>query len=163
MTSISANDTVKRLDAMIANYVSALEKLPSSQRLSESSLTTVYAMAGALQQSGQLPQASAYFSFLLLYAPTHPDYLCARASCAIQQSDPQMAVDLLSLALYVKPQSCAIALALVDALIATDATDAARHILQQVCRLAQPEDATLLARAELLLQTLTAQAPHAAT
>jgi predicted Zn-dependent protease len=163
MTSISAKDTVKRLDAMIAKYVSDLEKLPSSQRLSESSLSTVYAMACALLQSGQLPQASAYFSFLLLYAPTHPDYLCARASCAIQQSNPQMAVNLLSLALYVKPQSCAIALALVEALVATDATEAARHILQQVRRLALPEDATLLARAELWLQTLTEQALHAAT
>ncbi|MBS7777593.1 hypothetical protein [Acidovorax sp. CCYZU-2555] len=161
MTSTSANDTAHRIDAMVANYVSDLEKLPGSQRLSESSLDTVYAMACALLQSGQVPQARAYFSFLLLYAPTHPDYLCARASCATQEDDPHMAVDLLSLALYVKPESCTIALLLVEALVATGATEAARQILQQVRRLALPADATMLARAELLLQTLTEQAQHA--
>ena len=164
MTSTSANDTATQLDAQVASYVSDLEKLPGSQRLSESSLSTVYAMACTLLQSGQLQQASAYFSFLLLYAPTHPDYLCARASCAIQEDDLPLAVDLLSLALYVKPTSCVIALALAEALVGTGATEGARQLLLLVQRLArQPADAAVLARTELLLKTLaTGQADHAA-
>ena len=121
-------------------------------------------MACTLLQSGQLQQASAYFSFLLLYAPTHPDYLCARASCAIQEDDLPLAVDLLSLALYVKPTSCVIALALAEALVGTGATEGARQLLLLVQRLAcQPADAAVLARTELLLKTLaTGQADHAA-
>lgn len=161
MTSTSANDTATQLDAQVASYVSDLEKLPGSQRLSESSLSTVYAMACTLLQSGQLHQASAYFSFLLLYAPTHPDYLCARASCAIQEDDLPLAVDLLSLALYVKPTSCVIALALAEALVGTGAAEAARQILLLVLRLARPpEDASVLARAELLLHSLNSEQAH---
>lgn len=164
MTTLSTNDTATQLDAMVASYVRDLEKLPGSQRLSESSLATVYSMACALLQSGQAPQASAYFSFLLLYAPTHPDYLCARAGCALQEGDPQLAADLLSLALHVQPESCAIALALAEALVGTGATEGARQLLLLVQRLAcQPADAAVLARTELLLKTLaTGQADHAA-
>ncbi len=156
MTSTSASDTTTRLETMVGNYVSDLESLPSTARLSEASQATVYAMACALLQAGQMSQASAYFSFLLLYAPTHPDYLCAKASCALQDGDPVQAVDLLSLALYVQPESCAIALALAEALISSGATEAARQILRLVRKLAQlPADLTEHTRAGLLLQTLT--------
>ncbi|QKV54383.1 hypothetical protein [Comamonas antarctica] len=165
MTSSHTNDTAHRLASLVACYVGDLEKLPGSQRLSQDSLATVYAMACTLLQSGQLPQASAYFSFLLLYAPTHPDYLCARASCALQEGDPALAMDLLSLALYVKPESCAIALALAEAMVGAGANEGARPLLQQILRLAAlPADATVRARAELRLQTLqTEPASHAAS
>ncbi len=163
MTSVSANETAARLDAMVANYIHALEELPSATRLSEASQATVYAMACALLQSGQVQQASAYLSFLLLYAPTHPDYLCAKASCAMQGGDAHQAVELLSLALYVQPESCAIALALSEALIGSGAGESARQILLLVRKLAQlPADITEHTRAGLLLQTLaTAPHPHA--
>lgn len=162
MTSFTTNDTAQRMASLVAAYVGDLEKLPGSQRLSEESLATVYAMACTLLQSGQLQQASAYFSFLLLYAPTHPDYLCARASCAMQEGEPMLAMDLLSLALYVQPESCAIALALAQAMVGAGVTEGARPLLQQILRLARlPADATAQARAQLLLQALDEPASHA--
>lgn len=165
MTAFYTNDTAHRLASLVAGYVGDLEKLPGSTRLSADSLAAVYAMACTLLQSGQLQQASAYFSFLLLYAPTHPDYLCARASCAMQEGEPQLAMDLLSLALHVQPESCAIALALAEALVGAGAIEAARLLLQQLLRLAQlPADASAQARAELLLQTLNPEpVSHAAS
>ncbi len=164
MSSFTPNDTAHRLSSLVAAYVGDLEKLPGCERLSADSLATVYAMACTLLQSGHLQQAGAYFSFLLLYAPTHPDYLCARASCAMQEGDPLLAMDLLSLALYVKPESCAIALSLAEAMIGAGATESALPLLRQILRLAlEPSDAPLQARAELLLQALDPEpASHAA-
>ena len=158
MTFISVNDTAACLSKMVERYVDDLKKLPSSSRLSETSQATVYAMACSLLQVGKLQQASSYFSFLLLYAPTHPDYLRAKASCAMQSGDPHQAADLLSLALHVEPESCAIALELAEALISLGAATAAQQILLLVRKLANlPSDTTEHARAGLLLQTLTPQ------
>ena len=158
MTSAASSDTITRIDAMVTSYVRDLESLPNATRLSEASQATVYAMACALLQRGQLQQASNYFSFLLLYAPTHPDYLCAKASCAMQSGNPHQAVELLSLALYVQPESCAIALALAEALISAESIHSARQILLLVCKLAQlPAHTAEHMRAGLLLQTLASE------
>ncbi len=152
-------EAAAKFDAMVAGQIRALSELPSASRLSEASQATLYSMACAMLQAGQGPQASAYFSFLLLYAPTRPDYLRSKAQCALRDNDPILATQLLSLALYVEPESRATALALAEALIAADAPGPARELLLQLLRLAQlPADLTELTRAGLLLQALDAHA-----
>lgn len=165
MTSTSVNATVARLDALVADHVRELEQLPSTKRLSEASRATIYAMACAMLQADQLQQASAYLSFLLMYAPTNPDYLRTKAQCAMRNDDPILAMQLLSLALYVEPESRATALALAEALIAANVPEAARELLLMLRRLAQlPADLTEHTRAGLLLQALAStQGQHATT
>lgn len=159
MTPSSANPTAAALEAIIAGQVRELQQLPSANRLSEASQTTLYAMARSMLQAGQWQQASAYLSFLLLYAPTHPDYLCTQAECAMRIGAPTQASQLLALALYVEPESSAIALALAEALIEADAPAVARVLLLQLLRLAKlPADLTEHTRAGLLLQTLDSHA-----
>jgi predicted Zn-dependent protease len=156
---MTANTTTAALDAIIAGQIHELEQLPGANRLEPASQATLYAMACAMLQAGQWQQASAYLSFLLLYAPTHPDYLRTKAQCALRADNPIQATQLLSLALYVQPESCAIALALAEALIEADAPQAARVLLQQLQRLAQlPADLTEHTRAGLMLQALASHA-----
>lgn len=164
MTSFSADDLATAPETPFADYAAAMEQLPASTQFSASSLQTIYAMACNFLQAGQRQRASDYFSFLLNYAPTNPDFLCARAGCAMQADDPALAVELLSLALYVQPESCSIALALAEALVRAGALKTARQMLLLVCRSAElPADAIAQARAELLLQALPSDAaPHAA-
>lgn len=143
------------LDAIIAGQIRELEQLPSANRLAPASQATLYTMACAMLQAGQWQQASAYLSFLLLYAPTHPDYLRTKARCALRAGNPIQATQLLSLALYVQPESTATALALAEALIEADAPEVARVLLLQLRRLAKlPADLAEHARAGLLLQAL---------
>ncbi|WP_159910927.1 hypothetical protein [Pantoea sp. 18069] len=159
MTPSCANAIAAALDAIIAGQIRELQQLPSANRLREASQTTIYAMACAMLQAGQWQQASAYLSFLLLYAPTHPDYLRTKAQCAMRNDDPIQATQLLSLALYVQPESSAIALSLAEALIEADAPEVARELLLQLRRLARlPADLTEHTRAGLLLQALDSHA-----
>lgn len=165
MTNISVDASTHNLECLVATYVNELESLPGVGRLNEASQNAIYGMACALLQSGQLPLASAYFSFLLLYAPTHTDYLRGQAHCAMLDADAARAVELLSLALYIKPESSAIALELAESLISAKAPVTARNILLMVRKLAVlPTDIIEHTRAGLLLQGLPAdQDMHAAT
>jgi predicted Zn-dependent protease len=156
MTSTAA----AALDAIIAGQIRELEQLPSANRLEPASQATLYSMACAMLQAGQWQQASAYLSFLLLYAPTNPDYLRTKAQCALRAGNPIQATQLLSLALYVQPESSATALALAEALIQADAHALARMLLRQLRRLAKlPADLAEHTRAGLLLQGLDSHAP----
>ncbi|MEF9999333.1 MAG: hypothetical protein RR720_10265 [Comamonas sp.] len=160
MTLSFMNATAADLDAMVAGQIRALRQLPSTTRLSEASRATLYSIACAMLQAGQLQPANAYLSLLLLYAPTHPDYLRTKAQCALRNGDPMQAAQLLSLALYVQPESSALALALAEALIQADAHALARVLLLQLRRLAQlPADLAEHTRAGLLLQGLDSHAP----
>jgi len=156
---MTSSTTAAALDAIIASHVRELEQLPSAHRLEPASQATLYTMACAMLHAGQWQQASAYLSFLLLYAPTHPDYLRSKAECALRADNPIQATQLLSLALYVQPESCAIALALAEALIEAEAPKVASVLLQQLQRLAKlPADLTEHTRAGLLLRGLDSHA-----
>ena len=150
---MTTSTTAAALDALLAGHIRELEQLPSAHRLEPASQATLYTMACAMLQAGQWQQAGAYLSFLLLYAPTNPDYLRAKAQCALRADNPIQATQLLSLALYVQPESCAIALALAEALIEAEAPKVARVLLLQLQRIAKlPADLTEHTRAGLLLR-----------
>ena len=156
----SATDSLlSQVDAFVNN----LKNLPSHERLSEDTLNAVYALAYQQIQHGRIKQAREYLALLLVYAPTDTRFLSAMAHCCEKDGDTDEAIQLYSLALYISPQSCQLALALAENLMRRGANEAAAQIFQQIVRLGTaPEDARSRFRAELWLQTLSKQSAGAA-
>src|SRR5262245_28367915 len=63
----------------VADLKTALEALPSSQRISQVDAEAIYAMAYNSISQGNYESAFRYFSLLTFYKPTHPVYLTGLA------------------------------------------------------------------------------------
>lgn len=155
-TSVTPDKTVNTLLGQVDDYISALGALPSKDRLTPETLDLIYSFAYTQIQHGRIKQAREYLALLLVYAPTDIRFLSAMAHCCEKDGDTDEAIQMYSLALYISPQSCQLALALAESLLHRGAKEAAIQLLQQIVRLGSAsEDARYRLRAELWLQTLS--------
>ena len=154
--STESQETVQRLLAQVEAYTHSLQALPTAQRLDAATLDAIYAIAYQQLKQGRVDQAKRYFALLLVYAPTDARFLSGMAICSQVGGRNDDAIQLYSLALFIEPDSCQLAMALAESLVRHQAHDAARELLRLVVRLSQsPADAECRGRAELLLKALT--------
>lgn len=159
-TSSLPAETSQQLADAFGQAFAELNTLPHTQTLDEATQASLYAMACTHMQVGRFDSARQYFQLLVFYAPSHVDYLRGLATCASQLQDWATAANALGTALYVEPESCALALAWSESLYHLGMPRIAAEILHMVLRLATaPEDAPIAQRARLLLQSLQEPAP----
>lgn len=163
MSSLPSDTATAMVDTFNQAFAE-LNALPHTQRLDEATQASLYAMACTQMQISRFEQARQYFQFLLFYAPSNVDYLRGLATCASQMEDWETAANALGTALYLEPDSCALALAWSESLYHLGMPTIAAEILKMVRHLATaPEDAPIAQRAQLLLQSLQESPPvHAA-
>lgn len=154
--STTSSETVTRLLEGVERYVASVERLPSATRLDKDTLEVIYDLAYHQLQQGRTSEAGRYFALLQVYAPLDLRFLLGMAACCQLENRNENAVYLYSMALYLKPQSCQIALALAESLVHAQAPVAARELLKLVVRLAtSPTDSVTQERARILLNALS--------
>lgn len=156
----SPSHVANELLAQVEEFVEALQNTAATERLSPDTLDAIYAIAYQQIQQNRIKPARNYLALLLVYAPTDPRFLSAMAHCCEKDGDDDEAIQLYSLALYIAPQSCQLALALAECLIRRDNVDAAIQILEQLVRIGTDDaNERYRSRAELWLHVLALPNP----
>lgn len=137
-----------------------MQEMPQTKKLNESNQAAIYSMACTLMQSGHFDQAAKYFQFLAFYAPTNADYYQGWGTCARELADWPTAAHALGTALYLEPESNALALLWAETLLHLELPLVAKAICSLVMEnTTTDEESALHHRAHLLIQSLE-EAPN---
>lgn len=147
--------------AQLRDLKAALDALPSSARLSNESARTLYALAYHQAAQGHLSTALRYFSLLVLYRPTHPEYLHGLAHTYRMMECYDEALHIYSFLASMYPEECAYTLGIAECLLSQGALEEAKRTVDLVSNYCKASDSggggevDLVARVTALTKLLT--------